>query len=231
MLGTLINSLSIVVASVIGVLLGSRIKDDVRDELIRVLGLCVFVLGIGMAIKMHNFLIVTFSIVLGYFIGEALRNAIRFEKFENWVEKKFKGKKFAESFITASLLFCVGSMAILGPLEEGLTGNRSILLAKSLLDGTASVILASTLGIGVAFSALSVLAYQGLFTVLAGFISGYLTADTINEINATGGIMICAIGLNLAKISRFKVGSMLPALPITAILCSFSESFIFKLFL
>lgn len=229
MLGTLLNSFAIVVASIVGVLVGNRIKEDVRDNLIRVLGLCVFVLGIEMAIKMQNFLIVTFSIVLGYFIGESIRNAIGFEKFEHRIENKFKGSRFAESFITASLLFCVGSMAILGPLEEGLTGNRSILLAKSLLDGIASMILASTLGIGVAFSALSVLAYQGFFTVFASFISGHLTADMIREINATGGIMICAIGLNLAKITKFKVGNTLPALPITAVLCSFSESFIFKL--
>jgi len=229
-LGTLINSLAIVVASIIGALFGNRIGNDLRENLIRVLGLCVFILGVGMAIKMQNFLIVTFSIVFGYFIGESLRNAIGFDKFESWLEDKFKGSRFAESFITSSLLFCVGSMAILGPLEEGLTGNRSILLAKSLLDGIASMILATTLGIGVAFSALSVLAYQGFFTVFASFISSYLTANTISEINATGGVMICAIGLNLAKITKFKVGSTLPALPITAILCSLSESFIFKLF-
>ncbi|MEM3391822.1 MAG: DUF554 domain-containing protein, partial [Archaeoglobaceae archaeon] len=170
MLGTLINSLAIVVASIIGALFGNRIGNDLRENLIRVLGLCVFILGVGMAIKMQNFLIVTFSIVFGYFIGESLRNAIGFDKFESWLEDKFKGSRFAESFITSSLLFCVGSMAILGPLEEGLTGNRSILLAKSLLDGIASMILATTLGIGVAFSALSVLAYQGFFTVFASFI-------------------------------------------------------------
>ncbi|MFN3384931.1 MAG: DUF554 domain-containing protein [Archaeoglobaceae archaeon] len=229
MLGTLINSIAIVVGSIVGALLGSRIKEGLRENLIRVLGLCVFVLGVGMAMKMQNFLIVTFSIVVGYFVGESIGNAIGFERLEKWIEGKFTGHRFAEGFITASLLFCVGSMAILGPLEEGLTGNRSILLAKSLLDGIASMILASTLGIGVAFSALIVLAYQGFFTVFAGFISGYLTAYTINEINATGGVMICAIGLNLAKIANFKVGSTLPALPMTAILSSFSETFIFKL--
>lgn len=229
MLGTLINSIAIVVGSIVGVLLGSGIREDLRENLIRVLGLCVFVLGVGMAIKMQNFLIVTLSIVIGYFVGESIGNAIGFKRLERWIECKFKGSRFAESFINASILFCVGSMAILGPLEEGLTGNRSILLAKSLLDCIASMILASTLGIGVALSALSVLIYQGFFTVFAGFISGYLTTYTINEINATGGVMICAIGLNLAKITKFKVGSTLPALPMTALLSSFSETFIFKL--
>lgn len=228
MLGTVINSITIALASLLGVLIGNRIREDARENLIKVLGLCVFVLGISMATKMQNFLLVTFSIVLGYAIGDAIGIERGFEKLGSWAENKFKGSKFAEGFVTSTLLFCVGSMAILGPLEEGLTGSRSILLAKSLLDGIASIILASTLGIGVAFSSLSVFLYQGFFTVFAGFISGYLDANTINEINATGGIMIGAIGLNLAKISNFKVGNMLPALLITAVLCSFDESFIFK---
>ncbi|MEM1578328.1 MAG: DUF554 domain-containing protein [Archaeoglobaceae archaeon] len=221
MLGTIINSTAIIVASLIGLFIGNRIKNDLKDGLIKVLGLCVSILGISMALKMQNFLVVTFSLVLGYAIGDLLGIEKGFERFGKRVEERFKGSKFAEGFVTSTLLFCVGSMAILGPIQEGLTGERSILLAKSLLDGIASLILSSTLGIGVAFSSLSVLLYQGFFTVFAGFISPYLSEKMINELNSTGGVIIFAIGLNLSRIANFKVGNMLPALLFAPLLSLF----------
>lgn len=222
MLGTIINSTAIIVASLIGLFIGNRIKNDLKDGLVKVLGLCVSILGISMALKMQNFLVVTLSLVLGYAIGDILAIEERFERLGKRVEERFKESKFAEGFVTSTLLFCVGSMAILGPIQEGLTGDRSILLAKSLLDGIASLILSSTLGIGVAFSSLSVLLYQGFFTLFAGFISPYLSERMINELNSTGGLLILAIGLNLSRITKFKVGNMLPALLFAPLLSLFA---------
>ncbi len=218
MIGTLVNAATIVVMSFVGLLIGSRLSERLKDKLMIALGLAVMLIGMSMALKMQNFLVVTASVVIGTAIGEVLGIEQKLENFGKRVEARFRGSKFAEGFVTSTLLYCVGSMAIVGPLQEGLTGDYSLLLAKSMLDGIASIFLASTLGIGVAFSSISVLIYQGSFTLLASLISPYMTDSVVRELTATGGLLVFAIGINLTGLKRIDVGNMLPALFIAPLL-------------
>ncbi len=210
--GTLINAATIVVASIAGILAGSAISEEIRKSIMNVLGLPVLLIGITMALKTQNVLVPTISIVAGTIVGEVLGIERWLERLGDRVEKRFGKGKFSEGFVGATLLYCVGPMSILGPIQEGLTGDMSLLLAKSMLDGVASIALASALGIGVAFSALSVLLYQGFFAVLAVQISPYMTESVINEFTATGGLLIMGIGINLLELRKLRVGNMLPAL-------------------
>ena len=215
MLGTLINAVTIVLASITGVIIGSRLKEEMRDALISALGLAVLLIGLSMALKTQNVLVVTASILIGTAAGEVIGIERWLEGCAMRVENRFKGSRFADGFVSSTLLFCVGSMAIVGPIQEGLTGDISILLAKSMLDGIAAIALASTLGIGVMFSSLSVLVYQGFFTVLASSLSSYATQQIVTEVTATGGLLITAIGLKLLRIRDLRVGNMLPAIFVT----------------
>lgn len=210
--GTLINAATIVVASIAGILAGSTISEEIRKSIMNVLGLPVLLIGITMALKTQNVLVPTISIVAGTIVGEVLGIERWLERLGDRVERRFGKGKFSEGFVGATLLYCVGPMSILGPIQEGLTGDISLLLAKSMLDGVASIALASALGIGVAFSALSVLLYQGFFAVLAVQISPYMTESVINEFTATGGLLIMGIGINLLELRKLRVGNMLPAL-------------------
>ena len=210
--GTLINAATIVVASIAGILAGSAISEEIRKSIMNVLGLPVLLIGITMALKTQNVLVPTISIVAGTIVGEVLGIERWLERLGDRVERRFGKGKFSEGFVGATLLYCVGPMSILGPIQEGLTGDMSLLLAKSMLDGVASIALASALGIGVAFSALSVLLYQGFFALLAVQISPYMTESVINEFTATGGLLIMGIGINLLELRKLRVGNMLPAL-------------------
>ncbi|MBC7114709.1 MAG: uncharacterized protein PWR13_799 [Archaeoglobi archaeon] len=212
MLGTIINSASILIASLAGVLIGERLNEGLRGALMNVLGLPVILIGLQMALKTENVLIPTLSVALGVIFGELLGIEERLEKIGRALEVRLKRGRFTEGFVTATLLYCVGPMAILGPMQEGLTGDSSILLAKSMLDGVASIVLASALGIGVAFSALSVLLYQGSFFLLASRLSSLMSEMMIKEFTATGGLLIVAIGINLLELRKLRVGNMLPAL-------------------
>ncbi len=216
MIGTIINAVVVAIMGLIGSAIGSKLSEDMRRGFMKVLALPIIVIGLNMALKTRNPIFITASIVIGYAIGELIGIERALEKFASKVEKKFSHYEFTEGFITASLLFCVGSMAIIGPLQEGLIGDYSIILAKTMLDGIAALFLSSALGIGVAFSAFSILVYQGSITLLAFNISQYLNEVAINEVTSCGGILVLAIGLNLAEISRYKVGNMLPALIIAA---------------
>lgn len=223
MFGTLVNSASVLVASIAGILIGERLNDGLRGALMNVLGLPVILIGLQMAFKTENVLIPTLSIALGVIIGELLGIEDKLERAGRALEMRLKRGRFTEGFVTATLLYCVGPMAILGPIQEGLTGDSSILLAKSMLDGVASIVLASALGIGVAFSALSVLLYQGFFFLLAFQLSSLMSEAMINEFTATGGLLIVAIGINLLELRKLRVGNMLPALliaPLATILFS-----------
>lgn len=185
------------------------------------IGLAVLFVGASGAIgKMlqddANPILFIVSLALGGLLGEILGIEAALEKLGNWLQGKLKTKKdygnISSGFVAASLLFCVGTMAVLGPLESGLQNNHSILLAKSTLDGITSMVMASTLGIGVLLSAGSVFLYQGLITLLAVWISPYLTADMLRELSTVGGILIFGIGLNMLGITKIKVGNFLPAL-------------------
>ena len=153
-------------------------------------------------------------------MGELIQIESRLDAFGVRIEKKLSRQRgtFAKAFVTSSLLYCVGPLAILGALQDGLRGDYTLLLTKSGLDGIASVAFASTLGIGVLFSALPVLAYQGSLTIGASLLAPYLTTSVVNEMTATGGLLILGIGLNMLKVTKIKVGNMLPAILVAAIL-------------
>ncbi|WP_456468415.1 DUF554 domain-containing protein [Archaeoglobus sp.] len=219
--GTLINAATIVIASIAGILIGSKMDDEIRRALMNVLGLPVLLIGISMGLKTENVLIPTLSIVAGTIAGELIGIERWLENLGDRVERRFGRGKFSEGFVGATLLYCVGPMAILGPIQEGLTGDISVLLAKSMLDGVASIALASALGIGVAFSSVSVLLYQGFFAILASELSRVVTESMINELTATGGLLIMGIGINLLELKKLRVGNMLPALVIAPLIVYF----------
>ncbi len=220
MFGTIVNAIVIVIASIFGVIIGSKLSNRLRESLMHALGLVVLVIGITMAIKTSNIVFLTVSILIGTAIGEIINIEFRLQRVGEKVERRFEGSKFAEGFVSSTLLFCVGSMAVIGPIQEGLTGDSSILLTKSMLDGVAAVALSSTLGIGVLFSSIPVLIYQGLFSMLAIYASNYMSEIVVNEISATGGILIMAIGLRLMEVIDLKPGNMLPSLLISPVFIS-----------
>jgi len=152
---------------------------------------------------------------LGTLIGEFLKIEDRLENLGKWLENRFSSSgdgKISKAFVTTSLIYCVGSMAIIGSMESGLSGNHQTLFAKSALDGIASVVFASTLGAGVLLSSISVFVYQGVITVAASFMKQFLTPDVVNQMSVTGGLLIMAIGFNLLEIIKIKIGNMLPAI-------------------
>lgn len=210
--GTITNAVTVVIASAVGIAIGSRLSESMRNAIINVLGLAVLLIGISMALETKNVLIPTISVVAGTALGEIMGIEDALQKFGDRVERRLGRGRFSEGFVAATLLYCVGPMAILGPIQEGLTGDISVLMAKSLLDGVASVALASALGVGVAFSSLSILIYQGFFSLLAAQLSSIVTETIIAEFTSTGGLLIMGIGINLLELRKLRVGNMLPAL-------------------
>jgi len=164
--------------------------------------------------------VMSLSIVIGSMLGEAINVDRLTNSFGDWARARVGSKtsKFSEGFVTASLLFCIGSMAILGAIEEGLGGAPNLLLAKSVLDGFSSIALSATLGTGVVFSAISVLLYQGLLTVLAGSAKEFLSGYAMNEVTAVGGLLLVCLGIRILEIKNLKVSNMLPSLLIAALL-------------
>lgn len=213
MLGSIVNSIAIILGSVLGVLLNKGIKDQYKKTIMDGVGLAVIVIGITGSIKSENTILVIISIVLGSIIGEAINIQQRLDNLGERLENQFgkEGSSFSKGFVTASLVYCIGAMAIVGALESGLSGNHSTLFAKSVIDGITAVIFASTLGIGVAFSAIPVLLYEGIITLLASSIKDYLTPQVITEMSAIGSILIIGIGINILNIRKISVGNMLPS--------------------
>jgi len=215
LLGTIVNSLSIIIGSLMGYFLKNQFSDDIKSTIMQGLSLTVMLIGISMSIKTKNLLVVTLSIVTGAIIGEVLKIEEGLNKIGGQLEKRFSNNEgeFTKAFVTASLVYCVGAMAIMGSIESGLNGNHSILLVKSILDGVSSIVFTSSLGIGVAFASIPVFIYQGAITLSAKFIKAYLNDDVIREMTATGGLLIFGIGINmLSGNSRIKVGNLLPAI-------------------
>lgn len=217
MLGTIVNSLAIISGSLVGLLFNKGIAQRYKDILMSAIGLSVVLIGLKSALATDDLMVVIFSMILGGLAGEALAIENRLEGFGKFLEKKMASASgdtsaIGRGFVTASLVFCVGSMAIVGSLESGLTGNHQTLLAKSVLDGVTSIVFASAMGIGVIFSSIAVFLYQGLITISAGFLKSYLTPDTVAQMTSVGGLLILAIGLNMLKITSLKIGNMLPAI-------------------
>ena len=224
MIGTLINSLTIIIGSIIGLFVKGKINEKISDTIMSVLALCVIYIGVSGALKGENTIVMIISIALGGLIGESIDIDSKLEnlgnKIEKMVNKNGSTVSIAEGFVTSTLLFCVGAMAIVGALESGLNNNYSTLLAKSILDGISSIIFSSTLGIGVILSSVSVLLYQGSITLAAGMLSNMLNDVAITNITAVGSLLIIGLGLNILGISKIKVSNLLPAM-LFAILLSF----------
>lgn len=220
MLGTIINFLAIVGGSIIGLFLKGGIPERISNTVMNGISLCILFIGISGAFKVDNMLIVIISISIGAVIGEFFNLDEKLKKLGDWLERKFKNNKnkISEGFVSASLIYCVGAMAIVGSLESGLRGNHEILFSKSILDGISAIIFSSTLGIGVMFSAVSVLIYQGVITLCASFISPVLSEAVIANMTACGSLIIIGLGLNVLGVTKIKVANLLPSvfLPIFA---------------
>lgn len=220
MLGTLTNVAAIIAGGVAGAILKKGISEQVKATVMQGIGLAVLLVGIQMALKTNNVLIVIISLVLGGLIGEIAGIEKQMARSGLWLEKRFGGgeSNLARAFVTASLVYCVGAMAILGSIEDGLTGNPTTLYAKSLLDGISAIFFTSTMGIGVIFSALPVLLYQGSITLLAGTLKDVFSPTVVAEIMGTGGLLIVGIAINILGIKEIKVGNLLPAIPMAILL-------------
>ena len=214
MLGTIINAAAIVFCSLIGLLLKEALPQRLCETITQGLGLGVVIIGTTMALKTENITLMLVSLLLGAIVGELIDIEKQLKRIGDTLESKMKksNNNVSIGFVSASLLFCTGSMAIMGALENGITGTYSILLSKSLLDGIFAMILSSTMGIGVLLSAIPVFLYQGSISLLANSIKPFLSTEMITEMNAVGGILIMAIGINMLKIKAFKVGNLLPAI-------------------
>ncbi|MEM1607592.1 MAG: DUF554 domain-containing protein [Candidatus Bathyarchaeia archaeon] len=218
MQGTLVNAVSVVIGSLIGIFLRGRFPERIKSIVFQGIGLATLFIGFQMALKTGNLIVLFFSMLIGAVIGEFLNIEGRIEGFGNLVKSKFSSgeDKFVEGFITAFLIFCMGSMTIVGSIEDGLNGNPSILYAKSMLDGFASISLASVLGVGVLFSAIPLLLYQGGITMLASLSKAFFTEAVVNELSAAGGIILIGLGINLLEIRRIRVANLLPSLVVSA---------------
>ncbi|GBF32501.1 membrane protein, putative [Desulfocucumis palustris] len=218
MLGTITNTAAIVAGSLIGIILKKGISEAVKTTAMQGIGLAVLLVGAQMAFKTNNILIVIISMVIGGIAGEFLAIEKQLAKMGNWLEIKFgRGESnIGRAFVTSSLIYCVGAMAILGSIEDGLTNSHTTLFAKSLLDGISAIFFASTMGIGVIFSAIPVFLYQGGITVLADLVKNLFSPEVIAELTATGGLLIAGIGINILGIKELKVGNMLPSILVAA---------------
>ncbi|MCF6094669.1 DUF554 domain-containing protein [Microaerobacter geothermalis] len=224
LLGTIVNALAIIVGAVIGSFFSS-VSSNLKRTVMQGIGLSVMILGISMGLKTENILVVILSLVIGGIIGELMKVEKRLDQLGELLEKTIGGKgnkKIVTGFVTATLVYTIGAMAILGALDSGLRENHDILYTKAMLDGFSSIIFSSTLGIGVAFSAIPVFLYQGLIAISATYIekliSEALLQQMITEITSTGGILIVAIAINLLEIKKINVANLLPSMLIVAIL-------------
>lgn len=226
-IGTVINTVLVIVGSLIGLLLKKAIPERLKESMIQALALATFTIGITGVINASSpvgesgtlsgnyTILMVLSMAIGTFIGELINIQKRLDNMGDFLQKKFASNdssSFSQGFVTASLVFCVGSMTILGSINDALLHDTSILVTKSLLDMIMAVVFASTLGIGVIFSAVTVLVYQGLLTACASFVAPYLTAEVIAQMSFVGSILIAGIGLNFVYTPKLKLANMLPAM-------------------
>ena len=238
--GTLVNAAAILVGSLLGMLLtwlaghfstllpagSTLLAERLKTIIMQGVALCVMYLGISGCLEGNNSLIAILSMVLGALIGELLDLDKRMRSLGDWVQKRTEHlvtnggqASISEGFVTASLLFCVGAMAIVGALQDGLTGDHSTLFAKSLLDGISSIVFGASLGLGVAFSAVAILLYQGSISLMASFLQPYLGDEVIAEMTCVGSLLIVALSLNMLGLTKIKVMNLVPAIFLPILLC------------
>jgi len=220
MLGTIVNALGIIIASLLGVKIKGGISKRYNDIIMDAIPLAVVFIGISSTIfnmaKSKEPILFIISLLIGSLIGEFINIEKRLDSLSLFLQNFSKNNKedsnFSKGFVSATLIFCIGSMAIIGAIESGLKGNHTILYAKSILDTITSFILASTFGIGVMFSGIAVFIYQGLITVFASFFEVYITEAILTEISIVGGILIFSLGISMLGIKKMKTINMLPAI-------------------
>lgn len=234
MTGTFLNIGAVLIGGAIGLIFGSRIPDRFKNTVIAGMGLFVGAMGLQMFFSSENQLIVLGAIIIGIILGEWMKIEDRLQTFGQTLEKRFSpdseadstSSTFVRGFMVASLLFCVGPMTILGSIQDGLTGDYQLLAVKSTLDLFASIAFASTLGIGVLFSSIVILIYQGGISLLAGSLSAIISDPMMNEMTATGGVILFGLALsNLLDIKKIRVGNFLPALVIAPLIVWILEKF------
>lgn len=223
--GSVINAVGIVGGALLGMIIKGRLSERFKTIIIQALGLSVVIIGLtgtlsaifkvsaDGTLESNDIMVMIIFLVVGAIIGEAINIEKKLNGFAEFIQKKLPGSggNFSVGFVTTTLLFCVGAMAIVGSLEEGLTGNANTLYAKSILDSISSIIFSASMGIGVLFSAIPVLVYQGSITLLAEFLEPMLTPEVINQMSLVGNVLILGIGINLLEIRNIKVANMLPA--------------------
>jgi uncharacterized protein len=224
MLGTAINTGTVIVGSFIGVSIGNRLPEKTRITVLHGLGIITTVIGLQMALQTKNILVVLGAILFGAIVGELLKISDALDWLGNSLQSLLSrgtANTFSEGFVTASLVFCVGPMAILGSIQDGLVGDYQLLAIKSTLDGFAAIAFAASLGWGVACSAASVLLFQGGITLFAGVLEEVLTEPMILEMTSTGGIIIVGIGFKLLNLQEIRLASFLPALLIAPLIVKY----------
>ncbi len=219
MIGTIINSITVLIGGTLGTLLGSRFPARMQETIFATLGLFTLAIGMSSALVTKNPLIVLGSLLVGALIGESLRLDKRLEQFGDWLRKLFikdgsdsNSARFVEGFVTASLIFCVGPLTIQGAIEDGLMGDYTKLAIKAMLDGFAALAFATTLGPGVIASVIVILLFQGGLSLLAGMGNDIFTEPMITELTATGGVLLLAIGLRLLELKEIRAANLLPAI-------------------
>ncbi|MBU1411905.1 DUF554 domain-containing protein [Myxococcota bacterium] len=218
--GTALNVLTVAAGSLLGAFFGSKIPERISRIVFQAIGLFTLFIGMSMALKSQRILIPVFSLILGSALGEWLDLDAAVGRFGAWVKRRLGATPgtsagaatFSDGMITAFLLFCVGSMTILGAFEEGTRGDSSLLITKAVMDGFSSLALASALGIGVLFSIVPLLVFQGGLTLAAAWLGEFVPLPVIAEMSAVGGLMLLGLGLSILEIKKIKVVNMLPAL-------------------
>jgi uncharacterized membrane protein YqgA involved in biofilm formation len=225
-IGTIINVITVIIGSGLGLLLRHRLDEQYKSIILQGVGILTMVIGMQMAFKTENILILLISIILGGMIGQLLTLEDKIDRFADKVKERFARKNdkfFSEGFITASIIFCVGPMTILGSINDGLRGDINLLAIKSVLDGFTALALTTTFGIGVIFSVFTIIIIQGGLTFSAVLIDQFFNQMMINEMTAAGGVLIVGIGLILLEIKKIKVATFLPALVVAPLIVVFYQ--------
>jgi uncharacterized membrane protein YqgA involved in biofilm formation len=218
--GTIINVAAVLSGSCVGLLIGKRIPDRIHETVFKGLGLLTLVLGMKMALESRHLLVLLASTLIGALIGELVGIQRRLDQVGDWVQSKVSDSRgrFSEAFVTSSLVCCVGPMTILGSIQDGLSGDYDLLAMKSMLDAFSSLAFAATMGIGVMFSALTVLLFQGVLTLGASVLDGLLNDAMVAEMTACGGLIVLGIGFTLLGVAKPRVANFLPSLVIAPLI-------------
>lgn len=220
MIGTIVNVAAVLIGGTAGLLVRAKLPQRYMDIAFQGIGLVTLAIGVSMTLESQNIILAIISIVVGSLIGEACDIERRMDSFANLLKQKTKSSsdRFTEGFVTASMLFCVGSMAVLGSFEDGMGLYPKLLYTKSLMDGIAALALASSFGVGVLFSIFPVFVYQGLLTLFVSYVANFMNDTVVGDLTSVGGMLLLGLGLSILNIKKISVINMLPALVIIVVL-------------